>query len=96
MKILEYTDNEARFNISEAKQVRVLDLSREDLFKIMENIYDDKLFYDMSDIDTIVEAIKNPVEKEITTQIIEKIQEFSEHVDDLKASLSSKYPEADS
>ncbi|HHK5579113.1 TPA: hypothetical protein ACQUH3_000001, partial [Streptococcus mutans] len=40
----------------------------------------------------IIEKIKNPVEKEIVHQIIQKIEEFKENVENLRKEINSQFP----
>ncbi|KRL74749.1 hypothetical protein FD08_GL001473 [Lentilactobacillus parakefiri DSM 10551] len=55
------------------------------------NVYEDSEYYDFNVND--LENIKNPVEKEITKQLMDKIKEFSDNSEDLKKQFDGKFPE---
>lgn len=94
MQILKSVEGTTYFILSDEKKVSVLDIQRNDLFAMMENVYADKRYYELDDVQEMITQIKNPVEREIATQIVEKIKEFAEQVDNLKARLIAQYPEA--
>ncbi|MCI1892546.1 MAG: hypothetical protein LKI92_10485 [Schleiferilactobacillus harbinensis] len=93
MQILKVDQTGTQFQIREGEYVSVLKIGKEELFEILHNIYQKKSFYDFDTIQEDVLQIKNPVEKEITTQIIDKIKEFVTQVDTLKAKINAKYPD---
>lgn len=96
MKLLEKTKVGLFFNLNETKQVPVLDIKKEDLFSLMERIYNNKDYYDINTSEGDLSLVKNPVEKEVARQIISKIKEFREQVDGLKSQLNDKYPKIES
>ncbi|HEL1200480.1 TPA: hypothetical protein TVL21_001820, partial [Streptococcus equi subsp. zooepidemicus] len=42
--------------------------------------------------DVEINKIKNPVEKEIVNQIIQKIQEFKDNLEQIKQDIESSFP----
>ena len=95
MKLLELTKASLSFNIDETRQVPVLDIKKEDLFSIMEKVYSDKNYYDISMSQNVLSQVKNPVERDVANQILSKIKEFTNQVDGLKSQLNDKYPKID-
>lgn len=95
MKLLELTKASLSFNIDETRQVPVLDIKKEDLFSIMEKVYNDKNYYDISMSQNVLSQVKNPVERDVANQILSKIKEFTNQVDGLKSQLNDKYPKID-
>ena len=95
MKLLELTKASLSFNIDETRQVPVLDIKKEDLFSIMEKVYNDKNYYDISMSQNVLSQVKNPVERDVANQILSKIKEFTNQVDWLKSQLNDKYPKID-
>lgn len=93
MKILESTDRGNYFVLDKDEKEPVLEITRDNLFKMMENVYSNKDFYDMEDSSLIISEMKNPIEKEIANQIVNKIKEFQGQVDNIKARLDAQYPE---
>lgn len=93
MKILESTDRGNYFVLDNDEKEPVLEITRDNLFKMMENVYSNKDFYDMEDSSLIISEMKNPIEKEIANQIVNKIKEFQGQVDNIKARLDAQYPE---
>ena len=93
MKVLEINAGKSSFCIKE-NLVSPEELSRENLLKILNDIYE-------KDSDEIVEIpddsqlseIKNPVEQEIVRQIIQKIDEFKENVENIRQSVEAHFPE---
>ncbi|MFA9467177.1 MULTISPECIES: hypothetical protein [Streptococcus] len=91
MKILTI-NQECNFLINE-KEVKPEDLSKQDLLDLFNAIYD------LGDInllqipeDTEINKIKNPVEKEIVNQIIQKVQEFKDNLNQIKQDIESTFP----
>ncbi|HEL0612641.1 TPA: hypothetical protein TUU92_001614, partial [Streptococcus equi subsp. zooepidemicus] len=55
--------------------------------------------YELDDINSLqipddveINKIKNPVEKEIVNQIIQKIQEFKDNLEQIKQDIESSFP----
>ena len=90
MKVLEIDGNCTYFVVSE-KKVKPEEMTREDLLLLLSNIYEKN----ESKIPTmeLLESIKNPVEKEIVKQIIQKISEFKDNVEDIKQENESQFPD---
>lgn len=91
MIILELNEGKSNFLI-EDKYIAPEELSRDDLLKILNKIYEDK--DDSIEIPQkeAIEEIKNPIEKEIVQQIIQKIFEFKENVENIRQEVQSQFP----
>lgn len=93
MQILNFNP-ECYFIIGE-KNVRPEELSKNDLLDLFNNIYD------LADISMLqvpseeIDNIKNPVEKEIVNQIIQKIKEFVDNLEQIKRDIESSFPKHD-
>ncbi|WFB92619.1 hypothetical protein NWE22_03805 [Streptococcus parasuis] len=91
MKILTI-NQECNFLINE-REVKPEDLSKEDLLALFNTIYElDNINSLQIPEDTEINNIKNPVEKEIVYQIIQKIQEFKDNLEQIKQDIESSFP----
>ncbi|OHO47792.1 hypothetical protein HMPREF2593_08495, partial [Enterococcus sp. HMSC035C10] len=63
-----------------------------DLLNILNDIYETKEKIIIPN-DTDLEEIKNPVEKEIVQQIIQKISDFVGNIDNLREEIQAQFPE---
>ena len=90
MEILKNERNNCFFVVDE-ETIKPEDLSKEHLVSILNLIYetDDEIEIPSPEI---IEKIKNPVEKEIVHQIIQKIEEFKENVENLRKEINSQFP----
>ena len=91
MKILKIK-TECYFLIN-GRDVKPGDLSKNDLLELFNDIYaldDIKLL--IIPWDDEIDKIKNPVEKEIVRQIIQKIQEFKDNLEQMKKGIESSFP----
>lgn len=93
MDILNINNNEVQIRVSEEESVSVLDISKEQLFKILDNVYENEEYYNLELVGNELASIKNPVKKVIAEQILDKIQDFKKQVGALRTTLSAKYPE---
>lgn len=93
MKVLEINAGKSSFCIEE-NLVSPEELSRENLLKILNDIYE-KGSDEIVEIpdDSQLSEIKNPVEQEIVRQIIQKIDEFKENVENIRQSVEAQFPE---
>ncbi|HEL0765014.1 TPA: hypothetical protein TU155_001595, partial [Streptococcus equi subsp. zooepidemicus] len=66
---------------------------KQDLLELFNTIYelDDINSLQIPD-DVEINKIKNPVEKEIVNQIIQKIQEFKDNLEQIKQDIESSFP----
>lgn len=85
-------NQECNFLINE-REVKPEDLSKQDLLKLF------NIIYELDDIkglqipnDIEIDKIKNPVEKEIVNQIIQKIIEFIDNLEQIKQDIDSSFP----
>lgn len=92
MKILKICENnETHLIITEKKEVSIVELKREDIVDILENIYSNKEYY--SDLDNCdIESIKNTVEKAMVEQIISKLCDFKKSVESIRKEISASFP----
>ncbi|HFU4122164.1 TPA: hypothetical protein ACGO7R_000061 [Streptococcus suis] len=85
-------NSECHFLIN-GREVKPENLSKQDLLELFNNIYN---LEDISSLqipeDTEIDKIKNPVEKEIVNQIIQKIQEFKDNLEQIKQDIESSFP----
>lgn len=94
MKILELNKDKYFFILDENTKIPILEISRDDLFKIMNQVYEDKKYYDIENSLASIDEIKNPIEREVAKQLLEKMKEFESQVDSIKTRLDAQYPEA--
>lgn len=90
MEILTIDGNSCFFNIGE-QMIRPQDLSKDDLVEIFNSIYESESEIDFPDEDMIAN-IKNPIEQEIVDQIVRKIKEFSENIENIRLEINSQFP----
>ncbi|MCL2677006.1 MAG: hypothetical protein FWE43_00265 [Streptococcaceae bacterium] len=93
MKVLEVDSksNKSYFVVGEEK-IMPVDLSRDNLLKILNDIYDATEEVDIPDLSEL-DNLKNPVEKEIVEQIIQKISDFKNNVDYIRKDIETQFPE---
>ncbi|MGQ7685777.1 hypothetical protein ACTGVB_01190 [Streptococcus suis] len=91
MQIL--TNDSGCYFIINERKVRPEALSKNDLLDLFNAIYQ---IEDITTLqipeDTEIENIKNPVEKEIVIQIIQKVKEFVDNLDQIKHDIDSFFP----
>ncbi|ELB10019.1 TPA: hypothetical protein QFD45_000770 [Enterococcus faecium] len=91
MKVLKIDSGKSYFIVRE-NEIIPEDVSREDLLNILNDIYETKEKIIIPN-DTDLEKIKNPVEKEIVQQIIQKISDFVGNIDNLREEIQAQFPE---
>lgn len=90
MKVLEVNSEKSYFVVGQ-KKVEPENLSRDDLLMILNNIYE-------SEEDVVIpsseelDKIRNPIEKEIVQQIIQKIYDFSNNVENIRQEVQAQFP----
>ena len=67
-------------------------ISREDLLKILNDIYEAEEEISIPDTE-FLNDIRNPVEKEIVQQIIQKISDFADNIDNIRDEVKGNFPE---
>ena len=67
------------------------DLSKDDLVEIFNSIYESEEEIEFPD-EQMIADIKNPIEQEIVDQIIRKIREFSENIENIRQEINSQFP----
>lgn len=68
------------------------DLSRDNLLKILNDIYETTEEVILPEQGTLDE-IRNPVEKEIVQQVIQKISDFSDNVQNIQQEVQTQFPD---
>ncbi|WP_419154369.1 hypothetical protein [Weissella viridescens] len=76
------------------KEFEVMKLTRENLLELFRNIYQNPtcLTQDEETINLLIAQINNPVEAEVTKQILFQLRDFVDNVDILKNEVNSKFP----
>lgn len=90
MEILTNDGKSCFFMIGE-QMIRPQDLSKDDLVEIFNSIYESEEEIEFPD-EQMIADIKNPVEQEIVDQIIRKIKEFSENIENIRQEINSQFP----
>ena len=93
MKVLIVNSGKSKFVIGENNVVFVEpeNLSRADLLMILNNIYESEENVVIPSIEELDE-IRNPIEKEIVQQIIQKISDFSNNVENIRQEVQAQFP----
>lgn len=95
MKVLEVSLGKANFIVN-GKEVAPEELSRDDLLKIMNDMYEESSLEDIKIPDDIeLDTIRNPIEKEIVQQIIQKISDFKNNIGNIRIEVETQFPEID-
>ena len=90
MKVLIVNSGKSKFVIGE-NNVEQENLSRDDLLMILNNIYESEENVVIPSIEELDE-IRNPIEKEIVQQIIQKISDFSNNVENIRQEVQAQFP----
>ncbi|MHB9652714.1 hypothetical protein ACX92S_13720 (plasmid) [Enterococcus faecalis] len=94
MKVLVINSGKSMFIVDDNQYVSPEDISREDLLKILNDIYEKSNKEEVEIPNKIeIEMIKNPVEKEIVQQIIQKISDFKDNVENIRQELQISFPD---
>ena len=87
------TVNGGCYFLIDDNQVKPENLTKDDLLKLFNEIYE---IEDIKSVELPTEGelnnIKNPVEKEIVNQIIQKIEEFINNLESIKRDIESSFP----
>ncbi|EAC5037325.1 hypothetical protein HA18_14570 [Listeria monocytogenes] len=90
MKVLIVNSGKSKFVIGE-NNVEPENLSRDDLLMILNNIYESEENVVIPSIEELDE-IRNPIEKEIVQQIIQKNSDFSNNVENIRQEVQAQFP----
>ena len=90
MEILTIDGKSCFFNIGE-KMISPQELSKDDLVEIFNSIYESEEEVKFPD-EQMIADIKNPIEQEIVDQIVRKIKEFSENIENIRQEINSQFP----
>ncbi|MEB6261435.1 MULTISPECIES: hypothetical protein [Staphylococcus] len=90
MKILEQNDTGVYFLVKE-EEISPLNLSKDNLLDIMTEMYNtsENILIPSSEI---IDNIKNPVEKDIVEQIVSKISDFKDNINNIKHEVETQFP----
>ena len=91
MKVLTINSGKSYFKVG-SRDVEPQDISREDLLKILNDIYEAEEEISIPDTE-FLNDIRNPVEKEIVQQIIQKISDFADNIDNIRDEVKGNFPE---
>ncbi len=91
MKVLEISLGKSRFIVS-GEEVVPEELSRENLLKILNDVYESRAEEVTIPDRAELEAIKNPVEREIVQQILQKISDFKNNVENIRQEIETQFP----
>lgn len=90
MKVLVIESGKPYFDV-QGENIPVEELSREHLVTILNDIYESEEVIEQI-INSEIDEIRNPVEKEIVNQILQKINEFIENVENIKREINLQFP----
>lgn len=91
MKVLEISLGKSRFIVS-GEEVVPEELSRENLLKILNDVYESRTEEVTIPDRAELEAIRNPVEREIVQQILQKISDFKNNVENIRQEIETQFP----
>ncbi|OEK73327.1 hypothetical protein [Staphylococcus equorum] len=91
MKILEINNGKSKF-IVEQNQIYPVDLSRDNLLTIMNEMYTTSENIEIP-TDEELNTLHNPVEREIVEQIIHKIADFKDNITNIKHEVEVSFPD---
>lgn len=91
MKILEINNGTSKF-IVEQNQISPVDLSRNDLLNIMNEMYTTSENIEIPTAEEL-NALNNPVEREIVEQIIRKVVDFKDNISNIKHEVEVSFPD---
>ena len=91
MKILELNNGTSKF-IVEQNQISPVDLSRNDLLNIMNEMYTTSENIEIPTVEEL-NALHNPVEREIVEQIIRKVVDFKDNISNIKHEVEVSFPD---
>ena len=91
MEILTIDSGKSYFKVRD-NNVEPEKISREDLLKILNDIYETEEEISIPDTE-FLNDIRNPVEKEIVQQIIQKISDFADNIDNIRDEVKGNFPE---
>lgn len=96
MQLLEVKSNtqDILFNISEDKQKSVKDLDREDLFKMMNALYENPEYYTFVE-EQDLDVLNNDLVKEMAKQIQKELKDFHSNASFLRGQIEGAFPELD-
>ncbi|AVO70358.1 hypothetical protein I5C05_10350 [Staphylococcus aureus] len=90
MKILEQNNTNTYFLVK-GERISPFNLSKDNLLDIMTEMYNTS-----EDIlipsNEIINNIKNPIEKDIVEQIVNKISDFKDNINNIKHEVETQFP----
>lgn len=94
MKVLEINNGVVTF-VFNGQQIKPEALGREHLLEMLNLIYENENKEFISPTEEELDSIRNPVEKEIVSQILKKLSEFNDNVDNIRQEIQSRFPKKD-
>jgi len=91
MNLVITTNGNAKIFIENDTSYSVMDLDEKQLLEIFKALYENPGKFDFSYQD-LLDRITNPVEREVTKQILRKMQEFDENSISLMQEVDEKFP----
>lgn len=70
----------------------IMSLDREQLLKIFKFMYENSNSLNFDDAFVQLDGFRNPVEREVTKQILQKLRDFDENSASIKSEFDEKFP----
>ncbi|MBM0871351.1 hypothetical protein [Staphylococcus epidermidis] len=90
MKILEQNNTNTYFLVK-GERISPLNLSKDNLLDIMTEMYNTSEDISIPSKE-IIDNIKNPIEKDIVEQIVNKISDFKDNINNIKHEVETQFP----
>ncbi|TWT11319.1 hypothetical protein [Streptococcus sp. sy004] len=85
-------DDEGCYFLIDGDEIKPEELSKDNLLKLFNKMYEEGISeVQIPEVEEI-NSIRNPVEKEIVKQIIEKVKEFVSNLEQMKKDIESSFP----
>jgi len=91
MQVLEINHGKSSFVVGE-NHVAPEDLSRDDLLTMLNNIYESMEENIVIPNSEELDEIRSPNEKEIVQQILQKISDFSNNIENIRQEIQAQFP----
>lgn len=86
-------DEKGSYFLIDGNSIKPENLSKDNLLKLFNEIYQLEEINALQIPDEVaINKIKNPVEKEIVNQIIQKVEEFVNNLEQTKQDIESSFP----
>lgn len=91
MNLFKINNNTLFFCIEPTKEIKVSELTTQDLVNLLDNSYKDPNYYTINWED-MAEKVHNQIDKEIASQISRKLQDFIKNVETIKSEIENQFP----